>query len=179
MILVCQIRKCRRDLYSESTYVLSSPFLLLLSFIIIIIVIIIIYYCYYYYYLSHDMLITTIGNYYPLLFITLHAYTNHYPQYIYIYIYIYIYRYSFSKVIMACDNVRREVCFGVFWHAICSRPGNITTLNTKLTLTTDILAHHQRHFVHDPISPPERFGLVSHAPTLEAVFEDAGLKHRG
>ena len=37
----------------------------------------------------------------------------------------------------------------------------------------------QRHFVHDPISPPERFGLVSHAPTLEAVFEDAGLKHRG
>jgi len=37
----------------------------------------------------------------------------------------------------------------------------------------------QRHFVHDPISPPERFGLLSHAPTLEAVFEDAGLKHRG
>ena len=37
----------------------------------------------------------------------------------------------------------------------------------------------QRHFVHNPISPPERFGLVSHAPTLEAVFEDAGLKHRG
>ena len=33
----------------------------------------------------------------------------------------------------------------------------------------------QRHFVHDPISPPERFGMVSHAPTLEAVFEDAGL----
>ena len=37
----------------------------------------------------------------------------------------------------------------------------------------------QRHFVHEPISPPERFGLVSHAPTLEAVFEDAGLPHRG
>jgi nucleoside-diphosphate-sugar epimerase len=36
----------------------------------------------------------------------------------------------------------------------------------------------QRHFVHEPISPPERFGLVSHAPTLEAVFEDAGLPHR-
>lgn len=33
----------------------------------------------------------------------------------------------------------------------------------------------QRHFVHEPISPPERFGMVSHAPTLEAVFEDAGL----
>ena len=37
----------------------------------------------------------------------------------------------------------------------------------------------QRHFVHKPISPPERFGLVSHAPTLNAVFADAGLPHRG
>jgi nucleoside-diphosphate-sugar epimerase len=37
----------------------------------------------------------------------------------------------------------------------------------------------QRHFVHEPVSPPERFGLVSHAPTLEAVFEDAGLPRRG
>jgi nucleoside-diphosphate-sugar epimerase len=37
----------------------------------------------------------------------------------------------------------------------------------------------QRHFVHDPVSPPERFGLVSHAPTLAAVFETAGLPHRG
>ena len=37
----------------------------------------------------------------------------------------------------------------------------------------------QRHFVHDPVSPPERFGMVSHARTLEAVFEDAGLPHRG
>jgi hypothetical protein len=37
----------------------------------------------------------------------------------------------------------------------------------------------QRHFVHEPVSPPERFGLVSHAPSLEAVFEDAGLPRRG
>jgi nucleoside-diphosphate-sugar epimerase len=37
----------------------------------------------------------------------------------------------------------------------------------------------QRHFVHSPVSPPERFGMVSHAPTLDAVFEDAGLPHRG
>ncbi len=37
----------------------------------------------------------------------------------------------------------------------------------------------QRHFVHEPVSPPERFGLVSHAPTLRAVFESAGLPHRG
>jgi len=37
----------------------------------------------------------------------------------------------------------------------------------------------QRHFVHNPVSPPERFGLVSHAPSLQAVFESSGLPHRG
>lgn len=37
----------------------------------------------------------------------------------------------------------------------------------------------QRHFLHEPISPPERFGLVSHAPTLAAVLETAGVPHRG
>ncbi|NDE36925.1 MAG: NAD(P)-dependent oxidoreductase [Synechococcaceae bacterium WBA_2_066] len=37
----------------------------------------------------------------------------------------------------------------------------------------------QRHFVHSPISPPERFGLHSHALNLEAVFNEAGLPQRG
>ncbi len=37
----------------------------------------------------------------------------------------------------------------------------------------------QRHFVHEPVSPPERFGLSSYAPTLEAVLETAGVPHRG
>ncbi|MFN9629404.1 MAG: NAD-dependent epimerase/dehydratase family protein [Cyanobacteriota bacterium] len=37
----------------------------------------------------------------------------------------------------------------------------------------------QRHFVHEPVSPPERFGLTSLAPTLEKVLETAGLPHRG
>ncbi|QEY31409.1 NAD(P)-dependent oxidoreductase [Synechococcus sp. RSCCF101] len=36
-----------------------------------------------------------------------------------------------------------------------------------------------RHFLHEPVSPPERFGLSSHAASLEAVFEDAGLKRSG
>jgi hypothetical protein len=36
----------------------------------------------------------------------------------------------------------------------------------------------QRHFVHVPVSPPERFGLVSYAPTLQAVFETAGLPRK-
>jgi nucleoside-diphosphate-sugar epimerase len=37
----------------------------------------------------------------------------------------------------------------------------------------------QRHFVHQPVSPPERFGLTSYAPTLEAVLDTAGVPHRG
>lgn len=37
----------------------------------------------------------------------------------------------------------------------------------------------QRHFVHEPVSPPERFGLVSHAASLAAVFEQARLPRRG
>ena len=37
----------------------------------------------------------------------------------------------------------------------------------------------QRHFVHEPVSPPERFGLTSYAPSLEAVLEAAGIPHRG
>ena len=37
----------------------------------------------------------------------------------------------------------------------------------------------QRHFIHEPVSPPERFGLVSHAASLEAVLADAGLPQRG
>ena len=36
----------------------------------------------------------------------------------------------------------------------------------------------QRHFIHDPISPPERFGRKSFAPTLEDVLNDSGLPRR-
>ncbi len=36
----------------------------------------------------------------------------------------------------------------------------------------------QRHFIHDPISPPERFGGNSHAATLERVLADSGLPQR-
>ncbi len=37
----------------------------------------------------------------------------------------------------------------------------------------------QRHFIHDPVTQPERFGLKSHAPNLETVLQDSGLPHRG
>ena len=37
----------------------------------------------------------------------------------------------------------------------------------------------QRHFVHEPVSKPERFGGISHAGTLETVLSDSGLPNRG
>ena len=37
----------------------------------------------------------------------------------------------------------------------------------------------QRHFVHEPVSQPERFGGVSHGGTLETVLSDSGLPNRG
>ena len=37
----------------------------------------------------------------------------------------------------------------------------------------------QRHFIHDPVTQPEAFGLTSHGPNLEAVLQDSGLPRRG
>ena len=37
----------------------------------------------------------------------------------------------------------------------------------------------QRHFIHDPVTQPEAFGLKSHGPNLEAVLQDSGLSRRG
>tara|TARA_B100002051_G_C16740337_1_gene643868 strand:+ start:3072 stop:4082 length:1011 start_codon:yes stop_codon:yes gene_type:complete len=37
----------------------------------------------------------------------------------------------------------------------------------------------QRHFIHEPASPPERFGSTSHAASLEEVLADSGLPQRG
>lgn len=36
----------------------------------------------------------------------------------------------------------------------------------------------QRHFNHDTISPPERFGGTSHAKTIREIFADSGLPTR-
>jgi len=52
--------------------------------------------------------------------------------------------------------------------------GLIRLLRLEIT-PWDLFSIQQRHFVHQPVSPPERFGLVSLAPTLEAIFETAGL----
>ncbi|MBM5800489.1 MAG: NAD(P)-dependent oxidoreductase [Cyanobacteria bacterium K_DeepCast_35m_m2_023] len=56
--------------------------------------------------------------------------------------------------------------------------GLIKLLRLEIT-PWDLFSIQQRHFVHEPVSPPERFGLVSHAPTLEAVLETAGVQRRG
>ena len=37
----------------------------------------------------------------------------------------------------------------------------------------------QRHFIHDPVTQPERFGGSSHAPDLATVLSDSGLPNRG
>ena len=37
----------------------------------------------------------------------------------------------------------------------------------------------QRHFIHQPASTPERFGLKSHAPDLDEVLRESGLPQRG
>ena len=56
--------------------------------------------------------------------------------------------------------------------------GLIKLLRLEIT-PWDLFSIQQRHFVHEPVSPPERFGLVSHAPTLQAVLETAGVPRRG
>ncbi|MFY8150312.1 MAG: NAD-dependent epimerase/dehydratase family protein [Prochlorococcaceae cyanobacterium] len=56
--------------------------------------------------------------------------------------------------------------------------GLIRLLRIEMT-PWDRFSIQQRHFVHEPISPPERFGRVSLAPTLEAVLDTAGVPHTG
>jgi hypothetical protein len=55
--------------------------------------------------------------------------------------------------------------------------GLIKLLRIEIT-PWDLFSIQQRHFIHDPVSPPERFGLVSTAPTLESVYETAALPRR-
>ncbi|MCP9888823.1 NAD(P)-dependent oxidoreductase [Cyanobium sp. ATX 6A2] len=82
------------------------------------------------------------------------------------------------------DTVRRLTRWRGGWlppFALEIRPWLVEALIRLLRLEItpwDRFSIRQRHFLHEPVSPPERFGLVSHAPTLEAVFEDASLARR-
>lgn len=68
-------------------------------------------------------------------------------------------------------------CFGIELRGWLIN-GLIKLLRIEIT-PWDLFSIRHRHFIHQPVSPPERFGLVSLAPTLEAVFETAGLARRG
>jgi nucleoside-diphosphate-sugar epimerase len=82
------------------------------------------------------------------------------------------------------NTVRRLLHWRGGWlppWGVAIRPWLVEALIKLLRLEVtpwDRFSIRQRHFVHEPISPPERFGLVSHAATLEAVFSDAGLRRR-
>ncbi|MCP9928080.1 NAD(P)-dependent oxidoreductase [Cyanobium sp. CH-040] len=82
------------------------------------------------------------------------------------------------------DTVRRLTRWRGGWMppvGLAVTPALVEVLIKLLRLEVtawDRFSIRQRHFVHEPISPPERFGLVSQAPTLEAVFEQAGLPRR-
>ena len=86
-------------------------------------------------------------------------------------------------------SINRTVATLVRWRRGCYPPlgldlrgwlieGLIKLLRIEVN-AWDRFSIRQRHFVHEPVSPPERFGLTSYAPTLEAVLEKAGVPHRG
>jgi nucleoside-diphosphate-sugar epimerase len=74
------------------------------------------------------------------------------------------------------------------WRGVARTPGIplwpwlIETLIRILPIEVnawDRFSIRQRHFIHDPVSQPERFGDRSHAPDLDAVLQDSGLPRRG
>jgi nucleoside-diphosphate-sugar epimerase len=74
------------------------------------------------------------------------------------------------------------------WRGVARTPGIplwpwlIETLIRILPIEVnawDRFSIRQRHFIHDPVSQPERFGGRSHAPDLDAVLQDSGLPRRG
>lgn len=74
------------------------------------------------------------------------------------------------------------------WRGVARTPGIplwpwlIETLIRILPIEVnawDRFSIQQRHFIHNPVTQPERFGDTSHASDLEAVLQDSGLPHRG
>ena len=83
------------------------------------------------------------------------------------------------------DEAVRTLCR---WRGVSLTPGIplwpwlIETLIRVLPIEVnawDRFSIRQRHFVHEPVSQPERFGGVSHAGTFETVLSDSGLPNRG
>ena len=74
------------------------------------------------------------------------------------------------------------------WRGIRRTPGIplwpwlIETLITVLPIEVnawDRFSIRQRHFIHEPVTQPERFSVKSHAADLESVLQDSGLPRRG
>ena len=74
------------------------------------------------------------------------------------------------------------------WRGLRSTPGVplwpwlIETLIRVLPIEVnawDRFSIRQRHFIHEPVTQPERFGDTSHAADLESVLLDSGLPRRG
>ena len=74
------------------------------------------------------------------------------------------------------------------WRGLRSTPGVplwpwlIETLIRVLPIEVnawDRFSIRQRHFIHEPVTQPERFGGTSHAADLESVLLDSGLPRRG
>ena len=74
------------------------------------------------------------------------------------------------------------------WRGLRSTPGVplwpwlIETLIRVLPIEVnawDRFSIRQRHFIHEPVTQPERFGDTSHAADLESVLMDSGLPRRG
>ncbi len=85
---------------------------------------------------------------------------------------------------ISIDSAVKSLCH---WRGVFLTPGIplwnwlIETLIKLLPIELnpwDRFSIKQWHFVHEPISPPERFGGLSHAKTLEEVLDDSGLAKR-
>tara|TARA_B100001063_G_scaffold116996_1_gene109243 strand:+ start:1581 stop:2588 length:1008 start_codon:yes stop_codon:yes gene_type:complete len=85
-------------------------------------------------------------------------------------------------------SVNEAVAILCRWRGIRRTPGIplwpwlIETLIRVLPIEVnawDRFSIRQRHFIHQPVTQPERFGDISHAADLESVLQDSGLPRRG
>ena len=94
------------------------------------------------------------------------------------------------KIVMGqkAISVNKAVASLCRWRGVRRTPGIplwpwlIETLIRVLPIEVnawDRFSIRQRHFIHQPVTQPERFGDRSHAADLEAVLLDSGLPRRG
>ena len=86
---------------------------------------------------------------------------------------------------ISVNNTVKTLCR---WRGVARAPGIplwpwlIETLIRVLPIEVnawDRFSIRQRHFIHDSVTQPERFGGSSHVPDLATVLSDSGLPNRG